>query len=82
MSWAFYLGSVAFFTLLLGVFYAVAWSVLLQVRENYYRYYQRAPLQWTGSESRFPTRRVRPLRVLLAAFLSAWSLVHFVIGSG
>ena len=78
-SWGFYLGAVGFFTLLLGVFYAVAWSVLLQIHENYLRYYQKSDLQWTGAESRFPRKRVRPLWVLAAAFVSAWILVHFAI---
>ncbi|GAB4235130.1 MAG: hypothetical protein Kow00109_08350 [Acidobacteriota bacterium] len=79
-SWTFYIGAVIFFTLLFSAFLAVAWSVLLQVRENYYRYLQRAELQWTGSDSRFPRGRVRPIPVLLLGFLAAWLLVHFVLG--
>jgi hypothetical protein len=78
-SWGFYLGTVAFFTLLLGVFYAVAWSVVLQVHENYLRYYQKSELQWTGADSRFPRKRIRLGWVLFAAFVSAWILVHFFI---
>ena len=56
-SWQFYLAALGFFTLLLGVFYAVAWSVLLGVYENYLRYYQKSELQWTGPKSRFQPRQ-------------------------
>lgn len=79
MSWYFYLGSVLFFTLVFGVFYAVAWSVLLQIQENYHRYYQKANLQWTGSDSRFPRKRIRVGCLLPVAFLSGWIVVHFII---
>jgi hypothetical protein len=78
MSWALYLGGIAFFTVVFGVFYAVAWSILLQVRENYYRYYQKADLQWTGRDSRFPHSRPRPLLLIPAAVVSAWLVVHWV----
>lgn len=78
-SWTFYVGAVIFFTLLFSTFLAVAWSVFLQLRENYYRYLQRAELQWTGGESRFPRGRIRPLPVLLIGFLAAWCLVHWVL---
>jgi hypothetical protein len=79
MSWGFYLGAIGFFTVVLGVFYAVAWSVLLQVIENYHRYYQKADLQWTGSKSRFPKHRIRLSVLVPGAVFSAWLLVHFVI---
>ena len=79
MTWTGYLGSIVFFTLLLGVFYAVAWSVLLGVYENYLRYYQKADLQWTGSDSRFPRPKPRIGWIALMAFFSAWMVVHFVI---
>ncbi len=79
MSWGFYLGAVAFFTLVFGVFYAVAWSVVLQILENYNRYYQKSPLQWTGGDSHFPKRRIRLSFLVPGAVLSAWLVVHFVI---
>lgn len=79
MDWRFYVGSWVFFSILLGIFYAVAWSVLLQIRENYLRYYQKADLQWTGRGSRFPKRRIRLLPLFLGAIGTAWILVHFVI---
>lgn len=79
MSWTFYVGSVAFFSVVFGVFYAVAWSVLLGVYENYLRYYQKADLQWTGSDSRFPKPRVKLGWIILAGLMSAWVVVHFII---
>ena len=79
MDWRFYLGAWAFFSILLGVFYAVAWSVLLQIRENYYRYFQKADLQWTGPESRFPRKRIRVVPLVVVAIASAWLVVHLVI---
>lgn len=45
-----------FFFLLFAVFYAVAVSVVLGLRDNYRRYAQKAELQWTG-----PGRRSRPV---------------------
>lgn len=79
MSWGAYLGSIAFFTVLLGVFYAVAWSILLGVYENYQRYYQKADLQWTGSRSSVGRRRVPFGRLAVTAFLSAWLIVQFIV---
>lgn len=78
MTWGLYCGGVAFFTVVFGVFYAVVWSVLLQVVENYHRYYQKADLQWTGSESRFPHRKIRLSILVPGAMLSAWLVVHFI----
>ncbi|GAB4110041.1 MAG: hypothetical protein Kow001_10580 [Acidobacteriota bacterium] len=78
MSWELYLGGLVFFTVLMGVFYAVAWSVLLQIRENYLRYFQKADLQWTGSDSRFPRFRLPLWRILLAAAASSWVLVEVI----
>ena len=74
-----YLGSIAFFTVVLGVFYAIAWSVLLGVYENYQRYYQKAELQWTGSNSPVGRKRIKSGRLIFLAFLSAWIVVHFVV---
>jgi hypothetical protein len=79
VSWPFYLGSVAFFTLLVGVFLAVACSVLLGVYDNYLRYYQKAELQWTGRNSRFKRKRVPFFKLILLAFLISWLVVHFLI---
>jgi len=79
VSWGAYLGSIVFFTVVLGVFYAIAWSALLGIYENYQRYYQKADLQWTGSNSQVGRKRVRLGRLLVFAFLTAWIVVHFIV---
>lgn len=78
MTWELYLGGWVFFTVLFAVFLSVAWSVLLQVRENYYRYVQKADLQWTGNGSRFPRFRLPTWKLLAAAVLCAWALVEYI----
>ena len=79
MSWQFYVGTVAFFTLLVAVFLAVAYSILMGVYDNYRRYYQKADLQWTGTESRFHKKRTPFFKMLFLAFFLAWLIVHFLI---
>lgn len=79
VSWEIYFGSVAFFTLLLGVFLAVAYSVLKGIQENYRRYYQKADLQWTGSRGSSDRKRPPFFRLFCLAFLLAWLVVHFLI---
>ncbi len=69
----------ALFTVALAVFYALAWTALLNIRDNYRRYYQKADLQWTGPESRLRRSRLRPLWVLLAALISAAIVVFGII---
>ena len=68
-----------FFTVVFGVFYVIAYSVALGIRDNYYRYAQKASLQWTGSK---PPRRPTVLRgvwFLLGAALTAWLVVDRLI---
>jgi hypothetical protein len=79
VSWSFYFGSIAFFTLLVGVFLAVAYSVLMGVGDNYRRYYQKADLQWTGTESLTKRKRPPVFKLMLLSFLIAWLIVQFVI---
>lgn len=79
MSWSFYGLSIAFFTALIAVFLSVAWSVLLQIRENYHLHFQKSDLQWTGQRERFPRGRINPFAVLAVALVIAWLLVQFVI---
>ena len=79
VSWSLYFGSIGFFTLLLSVFLAVAYSVLLGVRENYLRYYQKSELQWTGTGRSITRKRIPLFRVILFSFLLAWLIVHFII---
>jgi hypothetical protein len=79
-SWSFYLGLIAFFTVVFGVLFLLTYSALAGVAENYRRYYQKADLQWTGP-SRGKTSRRRGLVPLLVglALLTSWLVVHFVI---
>ena len=73
------LGLVVFFTVVFTVFYSVAYAIFLGIRENYYRYAQKADLQWTGARKK---RAFRPLSLpagLALAVLTSWIVVEFVI---
>ena len=74
-----YWGVWLFLSLVLGVFYAFAYSVLMGIRENYYRYAQKERLQWTGPGAREPCPRPALWKFVLAAVSSAWLVVHFLI---
>lgn len=82
MSWAFYLGLLAFFTIVFAVFYALAYSVVLGVRENYLRHYQKSDLQWTSVDNQKPRARLRLQWLLLFSSVTAWLVVHFIIRPG
>ena len=79
MSWAFYLGLIAFFTIVFAVFYAVAYSVILGIRDNYRRYYQKAELQWTAPSGQSTLAASRLRWLVPFALVTAWIVVHFVI---
>ena len=79
MSFAWYWGGIAFFSVVFFVFLAVAYSVVLGIIENYFRYYQRADQQWTGRESRFKALPVRIGWLVVISVLCAWIVVHFVV---
>ncbi len=81
-SWAFQAGSFLFFTFVFVVFYAIAWSVILGIRDNYYRYAQKASLQWTGPRKAArprPRKAVLILSLLTLAVLTSWLVVAFII---
>ncbi len=81
-SWAFQAGSFLFFTLVFVVFYAIAWSVALGIRDNYHRYAQKASLQWTGPRKGAgprPRKAVLILSLLTLAVLTSWLVVTFII---
>jgi len=80
MSWTFYLGLVLFLTVVLTVFSTVAYSVILGIRDNYLRYYQKAGLQWT-EPGRKRTPPVNLGWVITLSLVAAW-LVEFVIKPG
>jgi len=77
----FYYGLVAFFTIVFTVFYAIAYSVLRGIADNYRTYYQKADLQWTGPRGQPVRKATGWLLVLLlfGAFATAWLVVRFVI---
>lgn len=81
-SWAFQAGSFLFFTFVFVVFYAIAWSVLRGIRDNYHRYAEKSALQWTGPRTPAKTRPRRVFTILSLLILSAitsWLVVSFVI---
>ncbi len=45
MSWGFYLGLIAFFTIVFTVFSAVTYSAILKIWDSYDRYYHKEELQ-------------------------------------
>lgn len=73
------LGLVVFFTVVFTVFYWVAYAIFLGIRENYYRYAQKADLQWTGISKKKAFRPLSIPAVLALAFLTAWIVVQFLI---
>ena len=79
MSWVFYLGLIAFFTIVLTVFSAVTYSTILRIRDSYDRYYHREDLQ-----GEVPTRKRKwPVSslwwLIILAAVVAWMVVEFVI---
>lgn len=68
------------FALAFALFYGIAFSVLLGIRDNYRRYYQKADLQWTGKESRFRSSagRLRIVWILAAACATSWAVVEYL----
>ncbi len=73
------LGLFVFFAFVFTVLYAVTYAVILGVRENYLRYAQKADLQWTGSESKRPPKRISVPLILALAILTSWLVVEFLI---
>ncbi len=79
MSWVFYLGLIAFFTIVLTVFSAVTYSTILRIRDSYDRYYHSEELQGEvpGRKRKWPVSSLGWL-IILAAVI-AWMVVEFVI---
>jgi len=72
-------GLFVFFAIVFAVFYTIAFSVWQTIRENYYRYAQKADLQWTGPRSKTPRRRLSWVWLLAFSLLTSWVVVRFVI---
>ncbi len=79
MSWGFFLGLIAFFTIVLTVFSAVTYSPILRIRDSYDRYYHREELQGEvpDRKRKWPVSSLGWL-IILAAVI-AWVVVEFVI---
>ncbi len=69
-----------FLTVVFLVFYAVAYSTILGIRDNYYRYAQKTSLQWTGpGRGAKKPRVIRGIWLLIAALVSACVVVEWMI---
>ncbi len=79
MSWGFYLGLIAFFTIVLTVFSAVTYSAILRIWDSHDRYYHKDRLQAEAVDRKrkWPVSRLGWL-IIMAAVI-AWVLVEFVI---
>jgi len=79
---SFHFFAILFFTVLLAVFYAIAYSVIAGILQNYTRYYQKADLQWTGPAGDAPKRKSRAVNLIIllaVSFASAWIVVNFLV---
>jgi len=79
MSWGFYLGLIAFFTIVFTVFSAVTYSAILRIWDSHDRYYHREQLQGKvpNRKRKWPVSSLGGL-IILAAVI-AWVVVEFVI---
>ncbi len=79
MSWGFYLGLIAFFTIVFSVFSAVTYSAILRIWDSHDRYYHRQQLEGEALSRKrtWPMSSLRWLIVLAAVI--AWLVVEFVI---
>ncbi len=79
MSWVFYLGLIAFFTIVFTVFSAVTYSAILRIWDSRDRYYHREE-----SQGKVPARKRKwPVSslgwLIVPAAIIAWVVVEFVI---
>ncbi len=79
MSWPVYLCLITFFTLVFAVFYAIAFSVMRGIHDNYLQYYQKADLQWTENRRKTDSKSMRFTWLLLISILTSWIVVHLVV---
>jgi hypothetical protein len=79
MSWGFYLGPIAFFTIVLTVFSAVTYSAILRIWDSYDRYYHKEQFQGElpGGKRKWPISSLG-WSIIVAAVI-AWMVVEFVI---
>jgi len=79
MSWGFYLGLIALFTIVFSVFSAVTYSAILRIWGSDDRYYHRQQLEGEAlsRKRKWPISSLGWLIVLGAVI--AWLVVEFVI---
>lgn len=80
-SWSFYLASLLFFSALFCVFYAIAYSIVMRVRDDYHHYTRPPEKGWIRRPPLRRRHRIPLLWILPAGILSAWILVHFMVWS-
>ncbi len=80
MTWIRYWGLVVLVTFGFALFYALAFALVLGLRENFMRHWQRADLQWTGPGRKNSRRGLRLSWLLLLSFMTAWAAVEWVAG--
>ena len=79
MSWGFYLGLIAFFTIVFTVFSAVTYSAILKIWDSHDRYYHREQLQGEAPNRKRKWPVSSPGGVIVLAAVIAWMVVEFVI---
>lgn len=79
MSWEFYLGLIAFFTIVFTVFSAVTYSAILKIWDSHDRYYHREQLQGEAPNRKRKWPVSSPGGVIVLAAVIAWMVVEFVI---
>jgi hypothetical protein len=79
MSWGFFLGLIAFFTIVFTVFSAVTYSAILRIWDSHDRYYHkdRRQAEAVGRNRKWPVSSWGWLIVLSAVI--AWLVVEFAI---
>jgi len=83
MSWTLYLVLTLFLTVVFTVFSVVTRGVILGIRDNYLRYYQKAELQWTGpSRTQRAGHKGRLWAYFTGSFVAALLVVELVIKPG
>ena len=68
-----------FFSVVFLVFYAIAYSVLRGLVDNYYKYAQKADLQWTGPGRGAARKGVPFVAIAILSVITAWLVVRFLI---
>lgn len=80
MTWKMYLFMFAFLTVMLTVFFIVAWSVLVNVVQQYRRSRGRLVDVDAPGITKEPVIRKLPLwKALPLALAVAWIIVHFIV---